>query len=411
MKLVVTSDVHVHPHRVGSADGGRDRLADGLSALEQTLALAEELGEPWLFLGDLKMPKAVWPQEALNGVRALLRRYAERGVAMFMLPGNHDGVDGAFGTGLEPFRDFARVLDRPAVADLGGARVAAWPWGARRLEELDALLDRATRDRGPLILAAHATLAGAAMGTADHAAGRGVPLADLRLGDGVDVALVGDVHKGQAFLPSSRTWKPWTDYASRAAGKGRQSSRAPRSVQFGLPGAIPLRQPGPWRGEALYPGSPYQQGWGEAGEWPKGALLVDVSTGAVDLVPVLAPRFRAVEVASLAALEALAAGRDCETWAGDVVRLFAPAAELARKPARAAVDALRARSGARALDAIPRRAESAPARTELHGGMTPEQLVAAYAKARPLEGVDADLVERAGAALLIERDEGDDRVA
>lgn len=48
VKIIVTADTHVHPFRLCSRDGGKDRLRDGLSALHQSLDMARSHGCPWV---------------------------------------------------------------------------------------------------------------------------------------------------------------------------------------------------------------------------------------------------------------------------------------------------------------------------------------------------------------------------
>ena len=303
MKIVFTSDVHAHLHRVGSCDGrGQDRLADGLSALDQTLAFARTHDATWVFGGDMKIPKSIWSVEALNGVLATLKRYGD--VRKIAIPGNHDTVSGSFGSGLEPLREHVQVFDRAFVGRLLGSQApmtfAAWPWGARHRDALPVFLDEAVaaRKRGEtVVLLAHLMFEGM-LPQADRAhPGKSLPPQAFRPGDAFDVALVGDVHHGQGWDGTR-----WTPYDAVVRGgslrvrKSLQRAKVAPGCDLVMGAAIPLRAPGPWRGEVFYPGSPYAQSFGEKNDYSKGCLLVDLATGEVQLLRVNAPRFVEIEV-------------------------------------------------------------------------------------------------------------------
>ena len=388
----------------------------------QTLEMARLCKATWVFCGDMKGPKSVWPVEALNGCISVLAAYSD--VRKIGLPGNHDLVETPFGSGLEPLREYVTVFDRPTLEELRntGIWIAAWPWGAGHREELPAFLDEAAaaRKRGEtVVLLAHLMFEGMFPQADAQHPGKSLPPEAFRPGEVFDLALVGDVHRGQVLLAPSklretRVWKPFSDYAARVApgpGKARQKAQVgPGRAEAGG-AAIPLRAPGPWRGEVFYPGSPYAQSFGERDDGPKGCLLVDVATGQVDLLPVRAPRFCELAVETVEGLEGLAAhAADAEHWRDGVVRLIVPAAVLAKKGAADFVARIKKASGARLLFPIPRHDVVAVRRAPVHGGMTPQELVRTYAETRPLEGADRVVVERAGLELLVEKDEGDDRV-
>lgn len=93
-------------------------------------------------------------------------------------------------------------------------------------------------------------------------------------------------------------------------------------------------------------------------------------------------------------------------WKDDIVRLVVPASVLARKETAVILDRLRKESGARSVQAVPRRdAPSTPAAPALHAGMTAAEMVDGYLESHPLEGVEPGVVRRAMLELL--REPGD----
>jgi DNA repair exonuclease SbcCD nuclease subunit len=398
VRFVATSDLHVHPFRVGSANGGRDRLQDGLSAMRQSLDVARREGCTWVFCGDLKMPKNVWPQDALNGVINLLYEYDD--VEKLMVPGNHDGLFGEFGSGLAPFRSLTTVHDKPFVGDC----LAVWPYGGKRLGELPEFLKRAEQMQRPRILLAHLMFRGVALGPTDaHLPQAGSPVDAFGIGDVFDLAVVGDIHKGQIYLSTSakrptRSWKSFTDYGQR--------------VYAG--GVVPIRGPRPgksaWAGEVIYPGSPYQQSWGEVNEWPKGSVVVDVATGEVTLAVSTSPRFRSFEIETMDELRGMAdtlASEDRIQLEGDIVRLHVADSVLSDRGAAKIVELIRSESKARELRAIPRRQKLVGAAAPVAAvGMKNEELFAGWAEKHPLAGVTKETVVRSMLELALDDSEG-----
>ena len=382
MKFVATSDLHVHPFKIGSANGGLDRLEDGLSVLRQGLELARNERCPWVFCGDLKHPKNVWPQDALNGVLAAFEDNAE--IPKLLIPGNHDGLFGKHGSGLAPFRQMPNtmVVDESWAGEWEGLKLAVWPYGLKRL--------------GSKILLAHLMFRGVALGPTDaHLPGAGSTVDSFRVGEVFDFAVVGDIHKGQWYGASGKVnrVRSWHNY-------NRDQDLVVDN------GGFVVRSAGKWKGECFYPGSPYQQSWGEVAEWPKGFLLIYDQSGKVEFRTAKSPRFRAVEVPSQANLRGL-----CELpkgcWRDDVVRLMIPDSVLSERGSAGMVDVVRALVGARELRAVPRRAERQKGEAvSAHAGMKPEELLEAWTKSHELPGVAGDVLLRSGVELL--RDSGED---
>lgn len=372
MKIIVVSDLHIHPYRLCSRDGGKDRLHDGLGALRQSLEMAQSHACPWVFCGDMKLPKLSWPQEALTGILELFESFD---VPKLMLPGNHDGdASHIGGSGLAPFAKHARVIEKPSIIEWQGPTMAVLPWQAQRTT--GALFAEARRFR-ITTLVSHGFLAGVLLGPDDHRLpGVGLRMEDFGVGDPFTCVILGDIHKGQRLdrtPPRPPTWVSW---------------ESPRPK-------------GPWIGDVLYPGSPYQQNWGERNDGPKGALLVDLDTGFVELLPIQAPRHLLIDVPSLKFGDLEKLVHDAPTWEGHFVRVRVPDQILDKQAARGVIEKLRTLSRARWFHVEPVRTRTTETRTPMHAGMAPAELLRTYLDARPFDGdVPSETLLKAGLRLL-----------
>jgi hypothetical protein len=359
MKIVVVSDLHVHPYRLCSRDGGVDRLRDGLSCLRQSLELARTKSAAWVFAGDFKGPKTQWPQEALTGSHEILREYGD--VEKIMLPGNHD-ARGIGGTGLAPFWDVAHVVEEAEYVRAGDATLLCLPWDA----------PPRTDKRADVPIVAHGFLSGCMLGPEDVRIAKGRSVAEY--GD-FPVAFFGDVHKGQwrhRGVGGQQTW-----YAYKGEGQ--------------------VRRPGPWAGEVLYAGSPYPQNWGERDDPPKGALLADLGTGEVTLHVFEAPRFRHFEIATDHDLEAFVKNR--EQYRGDFVRVvYSGPPSMVVKAAENLGDQFRS------FQFIARRVQKTVKRAEIHAGMPVPEIIRNYVAAHPPQGLDPDRTLEAMVRLSVNGD-------
>lgn len=389
-RLLCSADWHIHPHRLQSQDNGRDRMQDGLTALDQSFRLAQEHDAAWVGCGDFKQPRTIWPQEALNGMLDTFARYPD--VPKLLIPGNHDGL-GEWGSGLAPFRALALIVEQPAFLDAIGARplegfvLACWPWGSFEAERA-AFLDRGRTCPATTILLSHGFLAGVLLGPDDvRLPGVGLTLAQFGMDTyprAFDAAVFGDIHKGQMLVRNPKSpmrWIPYTEWVH-----DRKTS---------------IRLPSDWRGEILYPGSPYMQTWGEVSEWPKGCLLLEPGTGRVEFCPLDSPRYWDLEM-DVIQLERNLSSR---AYHGGFVRLSVPlqAHDDARK-AGALAERAREAWALRAFQvSFPRTQPERTLRSDLHAGMNMEQLLSGYMEARPPEeDLPVPFVLEAGRRLVQE---------
>ncbi len=377
MRLVIIADLHIHPWRLQSRDGGHDRLMDGLSVLRQSLDLARAESAAWVFAGDMKQPKNVWPQDALTGVHEVLRDKKYENVTKIMVAGNHD-AEGVGGSGLAPFKDCADVYEKEFLAIKYGppnTRFIFAPWNA----DLSKVRGMVKQEPGAVLIA-HGFLQGCMLGTEDTRIAKGTPLADY--GD-FSVAFFGDVHKGQ--------WRRPADPKG-----GKQAEWLPYSGIVNNKGRVLVQGRGVWRGEAYYAGSAYPQNWGERDDPPKGALLADLGTGEVWLCPLKSPVYHHLELDE-AGLRTFAETSVRQAYAGGFVRVVytgKPCAALDR--ARELGDSGEFRS----FQLIVRKPERSTARAELHAGMPMPDILRNYVAARPFSD---DPRERARALEALTR--------
>lgn len=347
-KVVITADVHIHPYRICSHNNGADRLRDGLDVLRRTLDIASEKHAMWIMAGDFKMPKTNWPQEALTGALDILRHYTH--VEKVMLAGNHDAM-GLGGSGLQPFRDKATDIVDGEAEEIGG--ILYVPFGA------DLSIVKKNKH---LPIVSHGFLRGAFLGPEDmRLPEKGIDPAEFGQ---FPVAFFGDIHNAQYRAPLD------------AEGLRHQW----RSVQ----GSGPLRMPGRWRGEVYYPGSPYQQSWGER-DHVKGVLFADLRTGSIEFIEIDSPRFVHVELVDCEALpEKLLNARS-----KDFVRIITPSARWTQ----GALDA-------RGLDfqdvqIIERKPlmQKQAVRAMVHAAMDSDEMLRGYMHSKPVpEDLDPELI-------------------
>lgn len=149
-----------------------------------------------------------------NEVRAWLKRVAEAGIALYLLPGNHDQVDYAGRNALEVFQDIAgvRVLNEPQWTPHG-----FWIPYRKRAEDIAAALSLPRPQHitaGPATLFMHHGIQGAWM--SNHLQdGEGLPREWF---GGWARVLCGHYHKRQTLPLSNVTYigSPWQTKADEA---------------------------------------------------------------------------------------------------------------------------------------------------------------------------------------------------
>lgn len=338
-KFVLTSDIHLHPFRQCSVNAGMDRLEDGLSAMRQTLEEAQKRKCHWIFLGDLKQIKNMWHQKALNNALEMMDEFSD--VHKIMVHGNHDGMGG--GSGLVPFRSASMtdVFDEPEIIygdDYGFPTFAVWPHQTNT-EFLPGFIKKAKEAKAK-ILFAHIFISGSQVSSTNVPIVKGTMLSEIGISsvksDNVfDWAFLGDIHR-QQIVPGS--------------GK---------------------------HGTAMYPGAPLGLNWGERGE--KGALYVDLAKGQVEPVKIDAPQFVVLDWTGKDIAKAI--GDERYTWPGNFVRIYISSVV---KPK--VIEDIRKQSQARWFEIVVRREKpDVEKRSEIHSGMTTNEMLNEYIQARPLQ--------------------------
>jgi len=353
--MIATADTHCHAFKLCSRDGGADRRADGLRAVSFGLRAAQRMQEAWLHFGDVKHVRGTWDQVTLERLLAEMRDM--RRVFKVMLCGNgyHDGlgVREPGGSGLEPFRPYALVFTTPTVVsdgplvELFGGAVAVWPWQPT-YGGLERFLYDARR-RQARVLLGHAYLAGALIGPEERRLpGHGTALEAFGLlgkDRAFDYAFMGDIHKRQLL------------------GGGKDAATI-------------------W-----YPGSPYQQNWGERNDLEKGVLRIQRQRdGTFTVVPLATPdvpTYMRLVVRTAADWTKLNSGSTA--WArNQFVHLMVTPGLLTQRQ----VHDWEAAMGPRwlAFDPLPSGANGAPAASTTEPvvpGMSVEDMLRAYVQATP----------------------------
>jgi DNA repair exonuclease SbcCD nuclease subunit len=372
-KFVMVSDVHIHPYRIGSVNGGRDRLQDGLSAVRQALQVARERQAIFISLGDMKMPKTTWPVDALNGLLSLFEEYQD--IEKYLLLGNHDWI-GSEGSGLQPFRGCRNTVVLDIAMYLAKLRAIVIPHGTSAKDRTSLIEDGGSQVD---MILGHAFLHEAAVGPAAIQLAA-IPLEEFGLGAAqqIPVGFFGDVHGGQRW--SQGRWKAYSD------------AHGPLKEWVKLPGK--------WGHEAFYPGSLYQQSWGEVNEWPKGCLYVDMSRGSVKLVPIGSPRFWALNFLTNSEFSSWSDTSSTQRIYEDcfVKFIVGPWAE-----AKASwFEEWRAREKPRTFQLIVHREQVRNERTPIHAGLSNDELLRGYMKSKPpqITGASEKLILEAGRRLL-----------
>lgn len=352
MKFVLTADIHLHPFRQCSRNAGLDRLEDGLSAMRQTLEQARKRKCQWVFLGDLKHIKHMWHQKALNNALELMDDFSD--VPKLMIHGNHDGMAG--GTGLAPFRSASRtdVFDEPEIVhgdDYGFPTFAVWPHQAN-MSSLPEFIEKAKKAKVK-ILFAHIFISGSQVSSTDVPIVQGTMLSEIGISsvksaNVFDWAFLGDIHR-QQVVPGSGKY-----------------------------------------GTAVYPGAPLGLNWGERGE--KGALYVDLTKGQVEPIKIDAPKFVVLDWVG----QKIEPGEWEARWSGDFVRIY-----ISPDVKPKVIEKIRQQSGARWFEIVVRREKTnVEKRSEIHSGMTTNQMLTEYIKSRPLERIPTKKLLEIGKKLL-----------
>lgn len=202
MKLAFISDLHANVRlpfaRVSDGGISSDRLEDVCSVLRQAATRCLEEGVEGLYiLGDLFDKKH--PDGAtLVAASRVLREMADQGLAVNILPGNHDAVDRDGRLYTLQFLDALkvpgiRVLGHEAIEVASGVRLHALPWlpDSRALKRMREMDKGCEGDRNILLF--HQSVVGA-IGDTGWVSDEGLPT-DAH--DGFDLGLSGHYHKPQ----------------------------------------------------------------------------------------------------------------------------------------------------------------------------------------------------------------------
>jgi len=205
LRVLLVADSHIGldlPRRPRIAR--RRRGHDFLASFTRALAPARR-GEVDLVVhgGDLLYRSRV-PAELVQTAMAPLLDVAERGVPVFLVPGNHERS--AIPYPLLVRHPGVHVFDRPRCYDLPhhGASLLGWPFHRRAGHNFDALMKQTGWVRGssPLnLLCLHQAVEGARVGTQDFEFRYGHEVIRRRdlARQGLTAVLSGHIHRGQVL--------------------------------------------------------------------------------------------------------------------------------------------------------------------------------------------------------------------
>lgn len=242
-KLLQFSDLHCHGYTAFAhtlPNGRNSRLQDCLNVVAQAKEVAiQQSCAAVLVLGDVFHSRTKIDIDVYTAAFSAFRDLA-RVVPLVVLVGNHDQYSKVGDThSLEPFKEFATVVDRGMTLEQFGCRISAFPCHT----DVQSLLSQINVLPPGDLLLLHQAMREGAVGCYGATGHGELSVKDLPL-DRFRYVFAGDYHKKQWVVPN----------------------------------------------KVAYLGSPLQLNFGEAGEF-KALTLVDTSTWEVTDIPTNAPRF------------------------------------------------------------------------------------------------------------------------
>jgi DNA repair exonuclease SbcCD nuclease subunit len=299
MKIVALSDLHCHPFQYGAKtlpSGRNSRLEATLAAIGEVRQAASARGiRVALCLGDVLHVPGRIDTQVLNGLYHELCEFSAAGIHVALLVGNHDLASSGRDHGLRVFSALPHVtiLDKPGwYQPLAGSGLSVF--AVPYLVDADRVR-RILRDIPPppagtvfRVLAMHAGFDGARVGPSEYRMANELSAGDI-VGDW-SLVLAGHYHMPQWICEEKR---------------------------------------------ALYVGALTAHNWGDV-DSPRGYLIADLATGAVERFESSAPRFLR-----------LAPDQLNRARAGDIVEVVLPndADDTAMDAAKAALDQVRPSAG------------------------------------------------------------------
>lgn len=216
MKLAMMADIHCHPFPEFSTllpNGMNSRLADILSCFDSMREHCLENGiTDVLLLGDIFHVRGRIETTVYNAVYRTLKKFPDQGINLMMMVGNHDqAVKDGEEHALEPFKEFAKVIDKPQLIRLDGLYVWAIPYihdpellkkeiqrGKWELHEMFSDNPGSWEEHGcpKQLMALHTGLDGAGVGSINYIMKEPLTLEDIQPDDWDWVAM-GHYHKPQ----------------------------------------------------------------------------------------------------------------------------------------------------------------------------------------------------------------------
>lgn len=156
MKMVLIGDLQSHNWKrypETNAEGVNLRLLDTVSELERIRKMCtKNKVDALAILGDIFEARNTLDVVVLNAVYRALYSYADHGISVILLVGNHDRTDVGTEHALEVFKPFCTVIERPSTLKIAGEEVAAIPFHPRTAVLKKALRNTVTRHTSLLLM-------------------------------------------------------------------------------------------------------------------------------------------------------------------------------------------------------------------------------------------------------------------
>jgi DNA repair exonuclease SbcCD nuclease subunit len=183
-KIVLISDIHYHLFQAFSPDGGRSRLADISSVVQQCHDHCVRNNiEQVAILGDIFEKRGTIESIVYNTFTTDLKRFLNSGIKVYIIPGNHDQdliSNATWSNSLEPLSGLSpnlKIISEPELVAVAGKRVLFVPY----IHAVNELQRRLTGSNAEYAFV-HAGIAGARLIDSDY-----------RVRDGLDLATIDNI--------------------------------------------------------------------------------------------------------------------------------------------------------------------------------------------------------------------------
>lgn len=358
-KVVLFSDLHAHPFKPYATilpNGMNSRLENAVSCIAQIVQYCkQEKVDLVLFGGDLFHVRRNISVPAFNAVYEAMSGFAEAGIPVVLIHGNHDQADKHGNDhSIHALRTFLTVVDEPGWVTITGGEsktrydVLAVPY-TENVDQLKEVLGTRGPDNpeNPTILLGHLGVQGARVGADFVYSNPHDPVVDTFDGGRFDIGFLGHFHEHQQL--NDRLW---------------------------------------------YIGAALHHNWGDKNT-QRGFLVLETDTLTFEQVPLSAPRFVELEIHGTRT-------KNIPDLDGDFVRVVSK-----RAWSKDRQDRVKEMWGCASLEVVPPRGQASTtkeARIEFRAGASFEDMVRQYVESGlpKLDGLDESYLIQIGQEMLRE---------